>query len=248
MSAEAVQSAHYDSIVTQYDLHYDDPVSQAYRQRFIHHLMFAGIDMRGKRVLDGMSGSGQIARFLSSSGAIVTGLDISAKAIVRFKQRTNSCDAVHASMLHSTFRPETFDCVAVEGGLHHLHPYVQEGICEIHRVLRTGGVFSFMEPPRSPVLDFIRRIWYRLDPLIAQNEAPIDIEEMKRANASRFEFTSEEYGGNLAYLFVFNSMLFRIPIRWKSAYAPAMMRLEEALAPVLGRSLSFFVICQWKKR
>ena len=43
-------------------------------------------------------------------------------------------------------RTTSFDCVAVVGGLHHIHPNVKAAVREIHRVLKPGGHFCFMEP------------------------------------------------------------------------------------------------------
>jgi len=249
MSSGATQRAHYDAIIAEYELHYDDPLSQAYRQRFVYSFMFAGIDLTGKKVLEAMCGTGQTTRYILERGATVWGLDISMEAIARFKRHWPMCGAIQASILDLGLKSGIFDCVVVVGGLHHLHPHLQRGIDEIHRVLRPGGYFCFAEPNRGSLLDTIRKVWYKLDPLFAPGEAAIDMDKIKRENASRFEFALEKYGGNLAYLFVLNSMIFRIPAPWKPFYAPLMMRMEAALTPLSSnRCFSHYVICRWRKR
>src|SRR5712692_4960538 len=74
---EELQELHYDRISPQYELHYGDPCSQEYRDRFINQPMFAGIDLHGLDVLEAMCSNGQTTEFLLSRGARVTGLDIS---------------------------------------------------------------------------------------------------------------------------------------------------------------------------
>ena len=43
----------------------------------------------------------------------------------------------------------------------------------------------------------------------------MNVKELKNEFSSEFEFTKETYMGNIAYLLVFNSMVFRIPVRLK---------------------------------
>ena len=92
-----------------------------------------------------------------------------------------------------------------------------------------------------------RRRWYRRDGYFAVNEAAVDIPRLKERFRKRFLFLRELYGGNIAYLLVFNSMIFRIPLRWKPIYAPLLMRLERVLEKRQGKRLSCFVICMWRK-
>ena len=66
--------------------------------------------------------------------------------------------------------------------------------------------------------------------------------------SASFAFKSETYSGNLAYLLVLNSMVFRIPLSLKSYYSPALMALEPIINKVQGKLLSCFVVAQWQKK
>ena len=111
-----------------------------------------------------------------------------------------------------------------------------------------GGHFGFMEPHAGSLPDVVRKRWYRHDDLFADNEAAVDLAGLKRRFADRFEFLEERYFGNLAYLLVLNSMVFRIPLRLKPYYALPLMLLEAILEKLQGKLLSCCVIGRWRKR
>lgn len=247
VTSEQLQKLHYDRIGTDYESHYGDGGSQQYRERFMHKPMFEGINLGGLNVLEAMSGSGQTTEYLLSEGALVTGLDISREAIDSFSHRWPQCDAICASIMSSGLPSNTFDCVAIVGGLHHLQPNVNEALTEVHRVLKTGGYLCFAEPFKGSFPDFFRSIWYKHDKLFAANEASIDLNEMKREFSTRFSFVDETYLGNIGYLFVLNSMVFRIPVRLKPLYTPIVMAGEAFLNSLVGKWSSCFVVCQWQK-
>ncbi len=127
------------------------------------------------KVLDAMCGSGQTTSYLLMHGADVTGLDISNEVIDTFQTRWTEATAVKRSLLDSGFPDNYFDCVAVVGGLHHIHPNVKRAVSEIHRVLKPGGHFCFMEPHSGSFPDLVRRVWYRFDRFFSDNEAAIDV-------------------------------------------------------------------------
>lgn len=248
MDSGLLQKIHYDRIAASYEAHYSDESSQRYRARFIYDPMLAGLDLSGKRVLEAMCGSGQTTDYLLSKGAQVTGLDISPEEIAAFRRRWPACEAVAASMLDSGLPGDSFDAVVVVGGLHHLHPGMNEAVREIHRILKPGGHFCFAEPHSRALPDLVRRHWYRRDSLFASNEEAIDASELKDQFSAQFSFEKEQYLGNIGYLLILNSMVFRIPLRLKPYYAPALMRVEAAVQKMQGRLLSCFVVAQWRKR
>jgi ubiquinone/menaquinone biosynthesis C-methylase UbiE len=245
---EERQSVHYDEIASEYDRHYSDPTSEAYRARFVNGPLTQGIDLEGRNVLEAMCGSGSTIGYLLSKGAKVTGLDISENLVTTFKQKWPQCDAIQASILDSGLPDASFDCVVVVGGLHHVQPHVNGAVDEIYRILKPGGWFCFAEPHAQSLPDLIRGWWYRVDNLFERNEAALDLDSMKAANRERFDFVMTKYSGSIAYLLVYNSMVFRIPVSWKRYYAPPLLALESALAPLVGKRLGTFVVCQWRKR
>jgi SAM-dependent methyltransferase len=247
-SFENAQKAHYRRILSEYERHYDDECAQAYRRRFMCEVMLAGIHLDGASVLEAMCGSGQATGFLLSRGARVTGLDISDVALASFRKRWPTCPAVCSSILKPPLRPRSFDVVLVVGGLHHVHPHLDEAVTKIHELLADGGVLCFAEPHAGSVVNMARWVWYRLDRRVfAEGESAVDLGVLKARHASLFRSEREVYFGNLAYFLVLNSMIFRIPPEWKATYASCCMRVEALLSPLHTRFFSAGVLCVWRK-
>ena len=164
------------------------------------------------------------------------------------RRRWPQGQAVCASITNTGLPAESFDAAVVVGGLHHLQPNVAQGIDEIHRLLRPGGWFCFLEPHTGSLPDWFRRQWYKRDMRFARNEAAVDLESLKARYADRFDFVKELYCGNLGFLLVYNSMIFAVPLRLKPLYTPMLLRLESAINRLQGRRLACIVICQWRKR
>jgi SAM-dependent methyltransferase len=245
---EEVQSAHYDELGAEYDAHYSDPTSKRYRDLFINAPLTAAIELQGRDVLEGMCGSGATAEYLLTKGARVTGLDISPKLVAAFRAKWPHARAIEGSILDSHLPSTSYDCVVVVGGLHHVQARVQQAIDEIERILKPGGYFCFAEPHTGSLPDAVRRLWYKRDRLFTSDEEALDVDALEASNRDRFEILTKHYGGNLAYLLVFNSMVFRIPLAWKRVYAPVTLRLETIMGGLQGRRLSCFVVCQWRKK
>lgn len=248
LAAEQVQADHYDDIIVDYEAHYGDPCSLEYRRRFFYEPMFAGIDLHGKNVLEALCGSGPTARYLLTQGATVTGLDISPSAIAMFREKWPDCEAHCRSILDSGLPDNEFDVVAVVGALHHLHPNLHQALDEIHRILKPGGYLCFMEPHAGSFFDLGRKIWYKFDRYFADNEASIDVNGLKRTFADKFTFNHTLHGGNLAFLLVCNSLIFRIPVWLKPYYSPAFMAIESVVQKLQWKFNSCFVLGQWQKR
>jgi SAM-dependent methyltransferase len=245
--SEELQQAHYDEIGADYEAHYSDPCSVEYRRKFIYGPMFEGISLPGMNVLDAMCGCGQTTEFLLANQADVVGLDISNEVIQSFRARWTNCKAVRRSLLDSGLPSQSFDCVVVVGGLHHIQPHVAEAITEIHRVLKPEGYFCFMEPHSASLANIVRRFWYKHDELFSDNESAIDLQSLEEQFRPHFRFNRVRYLGNVAFLFVLNSLVFRIPLKLKPLYAPFLMRLEPLINKLQGRLTSCFVVVQWQK-
>lgn len=249
MQAEGTQRQHYNRIAADYEAQYGDPDGLIYREEFLYQPMFAGLELEGRRVLEALSGSGHATEYLlTQKKAVVTGLDISDEAIASFKERWPGCQAICAPITESGLPDESFDCIAVVMGLHHLQPHLSDALREIHRLLRPGGVFCFTEPHRESAFNRLRTVWYRHDSLFAVNEESLDVEELKREFGNLFEFKLEKHVGSVAYLLVLNSMIFRVPLWLKRIYSPAVIRIEKMLAGFQSPAFSMAVICQWQKK
>ena len=249
MHAEGTQRQHYNRIAADYEAQYGDPNGVTYREEFLYRPMFAGLDLEGRNVLEALSGSGHTTSYLlESKKALVTGLDISEEAIASFKTRWPECQAICSPITDSGLPDESFECIVIVMGLHHLQPHLPDALREIHRLLRKGGVLCFAEPHQESAFSGLRSIWYRHDSLFADNEESLHIEALKRDCESLFEFRLEKYVGSVAYLLVLNSMIFRVPLWLKRVYSPALIRLERMLAGFQSRSFSLAVVCQWEKK
>lgn len=249
MHAEGPQRRHYNRIAADYEAQYGDPDGVTYREKFLYEPIFAGLNLEGRSVLEALSGSGHATDYLlTQKRAVVTGLDISEETIGSFKARWPACRAICAPITASGLTDESFDCIVVVMGLHYLHPHLGGALHEIHRLLRKGGVFCFIEPHQESVFNRLRTIWYRHDSLFADNEESLEIEALQRECEGLFEFRMEQHVGSAAYLLVLNSMIFRVPMWLKRVYSPALMRLEKMLASFHSRTFSLAVICQWEKK
>lgn len=246
--SERQQQQHYDAIAADYEAHYSDEWSVEYRRRFIYEPMFAELNLLGMNVLDAMCGSGQTTEYLLSRGANVTGLDISNEVIETFQTRWTKATAVNRSLLDSGLPDNAFDCIVVVGGLHHIHPNVKRAVTELHRILKPGGHLCFMEPHRGSLPDLVRRVWYRFDRFFSDNEASIDIERLRRDFAEQFELKRVAHLGNVAFLLVLNSLIFRIPQGVKRILAPWLLKVEPVINTLQTKLTSCFVVAQWQKR
>jgi SAM-dependent methyltransferase len=247
-SWEQRQAEHYDRIAVSYEQHYSDECSQRYRSRFMNASMLGGIDLDGVTVLEAMCGSGQTTGDLLARGARITGLDISPSLVSTFRKTWPGCQALCASILDTGLLDETYDAVVVVGGLHHLHPNVDQAINEIHRLLKPGGYFCLCEPHVGSLPDMFRKLWYRCDRLFEKNEAAIDLDRLLGDHAHQFECIHTTYLGNIAYMLVLNSMVFRVPVRWKRFYTPFLLWLESVIGLLQGKLLSCYAAAQWRKR
>lgn len=249
LDSEKRQQEQYDSIIEDYESHYSDAASLLYREEFINERLTAGLDLRGKAVLEAMCGGGPTTPHLLARGAKVTGLDISPKCVELYRKAHPECGALCGSISETGLPDASFDAVVVVGGLHHLHPGLDAAMDELHRILKPGGHLCFAEASAGSVLNAARAVWYRIDPLFEKNERPISLTELQAKNSSRFEFVSTAYRGNIAYLLVFNSMVFRVPAGLKALYSPVLLKVERLLQGLLSTErTSCFVVAQWRKK
>src|SRR5687767_11781970 len=247
-ASERQQQEHYDNIAADYEAHYSDEWSLEYRRKFIYDPLFEGLNLDGMKVLDAMCGSGQTTNCLVTRGADVTGLDISNEVIDTFQARWPAAKVLRRSLLDSGLPDNAFDCVVVVGGLHHIHPHVKGAVREIHRVLKPGGHFCFMEPHSGSLPDLVRRVWYRFDRFFSDNEAAIDVGALEKDFAEQLELKRLTHLGNVAFLLVLNSLIFRIPHGAKKIFAPWLLKVEPLINRLQTKLTSCFVVAQWQKR
>ena len=124
---------------------YASPVDMwDWRQRAAHLLR----DVSGKELLDFGCGMGEESIYFAKLGARVTAIDISEVGIASLRRRSayHQLDirALEMRADPTAFAASTFDRIHGLGILHHIG--VDNGLREVWRLLRPGGVGVFLEP------------------------------------------------------------------------------------------------------
>jgi SAM-dependent methyltransferase len=239
------QRIRYDREAKQHALHYNDVQTQNYRDRFIRSKLFKE-SLVEKNILDAMSASGIETGYLQSKGAIVVGLDISKNNAREYRKRW-SLNCIEASIHETGITSNSYDAVYVCGGLHHILFLLKKTLFEIHRILKPGGLFYFVEPNKATFIDRIRTFWYKKDARFEMNEQSIDYEKTLKPYL-KIGFQEERlfYGGNIAYLFVGQSLVIGMPQKIKLCLARPLFILEKWLDKVPWSPKLFFAGA-WKK-
>lgn len=236
----------YDSQAAEHSKHYNDKYTQMYRDEFIRAPLFKE-NLRGMYVLDAMCASGVETGFLINRGANVVGVDISQKNIEEYNKRWSK--PCFLNSIHKTnFLNNTFDAIYICGGLHHVLPLLNETIIEIHRILKPGGFFYFMEPNKDTWVNRIRKFWYKKDSKFTDDEEAISYQNtLKPFLSLGFEEKSINYGGNIAYIIIGQSLSLGIPQKYKKFLAPPSFFLERIFLKIPFIPKLFFSAV-WQKK
>jgi SAM-dependent methyltransferase len=249
-SSSHPQAAHYDDILEDYDRHYYDEHSRAYRERHILTPLLQGLDLGGQRVADLASGSGETSLFLARTfpGVQCTGFDISPEACRRYRERTGR-PAREFDLTAGRPAGEPYDAAIIMGGLHHCASDLPAALRTVAAMLRPGGLFLMFEPNREYVLEAARRLWYRMDRYFdAQHEAALAHGALLAAAGGAFECRRLQYFGGPAFFLVYNSLVFRVPHAVKAATAPALLRAEQVYNRVSPKWMCASFLAQWVRR
>ncbi len=248
INPEEVQNSHFSKIAVQYAAHYDDVHSSEFRRIFLYPKLFGDLDIANKKVLDAMCGSGQITSFLLGRNCEVHALDMEKKFTDSLKKRFDLASITTCSILKTPYSDESFDIITIIGGLHHLHPKLEEGLQEVTRILKPGGYLLAVEPPSGTIVDLLRKFWYRFDKHFAENEASVDLSFLRSKLASSFLRTEFQFGGGPAYYLIFNSLVTRIPLWLKGWLARPLFFLDKYLEPILPKAFAGYVVIKAQKK
>jgi SAM-dependent methyltransferase len=239
------QKKRYDAEATQHSEHYNDEYTQRYRNEFIRAPLFKK-NLKGMYVLDAMCASGIETGYLIQQGANVVGLDISQKNVDEYKKRWGK--PCFLNSIHKTnFSDNTFDAIYICGGLHHVLPLLNVTILEIHRILKPGGFFYFMEPNKDTWVNRLRKLWYKVDSKFTDDEEAISYQNTLKPFLSKgFKEESLNFGGNIAYIIIGQSLTLGIPQRYKKYLSPISFFLERFFSklPIIPK---LFFSAVWKK-
>ena len=224
------EQAIQDRVAANYEaLRYGLDYAKRYHDWWMRQMIgLASAESRRGAVLDNGCGVGALAAHLGDARHLV-GLDLSLTML-----RTAGDAPFARAQGDSTalpFASETFDLVVARSLLHHL-PVLEDGVREMHRVLRPGGQVILADTNHSLLSALPRRIAYRGASFSDDHKNP------KRADylgclRRTFQLEAVRYFGYLAYPFGFPDMMGR----WRPASLPrglldALIRLDALLGRV----------------
>jgi SAM-dependent methyltransferase len=247
MSGSARQKAHYEAIHSDYEDHYYDAESMAFRERFYYDLLFAGLDLNGCSVADLASGSGHnsLAVLRRFPKAMVTGFDISAAACEDYRRNVGR-PCLEADLTQPLGHPEKFDIVMIVGGLHHCIGGLPAALQNVADLLSPGGRFLLLEPNRECIFDGARRLWYRVDKYFdAATERALAHSDILKLAGCQFSAEKVGYYGGPGYFLISQSLLFRIPKPVKRAMAPTLMVIESVFNGISMRWIHPYFVARW---
>ena len=110
-------------------------------------LALEGLEVRPEmQILDLCCGKGQTTEFLVTQSTSVTGLDASAVALAQAAQTAPAAKYIQGWAESMPFEDAQFDLVYVSLALHEMRPVqLWQVLQEVHRVLKPGGSFTFVD-------------------------------------------------------------------------------------------------------
>lgn len=137
-SADRDGANDYDGFAEAYSAENENNLVNAHYERPAM-LTLAG-DVAGRRILDAGCGSGPLSAALRDRGAVVTGVDVSARMLALARRRLGDDADLHVVDLSGPlpFGDDAFDDVVASLVLHYLEDWGPT-LAELRRVLRPGG-------------------------------------------------------------------------------------------------------------
>lgn len=245
------QQAHYNRIISDYDHHYFDRMSNLYRQRFIYTPLFAGLNFDGKRVADLASGSGFNSQAILKQfpDADVFGIDVSQNACALYEKNVNRPAFCLDLTSKSIPFPDPVDFAIVIGGIHHCVYDLKATFSNIARLIKPGGYLILLEPNAEFALNRVREIWYEKSRYFDQEtEEPLVHDTIWAMASKDFEVELIRYMGGINYFFVLNSLLFRTP-KWLKTSLYYGLGWSEVVYNYVPFSVCHpYFIARWKRK
>ena len=105
-----------------------------------------------------------------------------------------------------------------------------------------------MEPNRDTWANRLREYWYKNDDRFGEEEEAISYPKLLKPYLNiGFEEVRINYGGNVAYLLIGQSLAIGLPVRFKQILAPPTFFLERVLK-ALGLGPQLFFSAAWRKK
>ena len=214
----------------------------AYRKKLLE------ISVNEKVLLDAMCGPGVDTAFLNSTGAKVIGLDWSDNCAKLYEENWKQ-RCIVASIHETGLESNSIDIIYLSGGLHHIIPQLNDAMLEIHRILKPGGSFCFVEPNADTFINYFREAWYKIDSRFGDDEAALSYEKQLKPYMKSLNFEEDIYfqGGNLAYLLIDQAGILKISEKYKSKILKPLLLLERLLNKIPFFPKLFFA-ARWQKK
>lgn len=246
-----VQQEHYHRIHDEYQQHYFDPTSMAYREKFFFDPMLKGLDLNGKLVADLACGGGanSLAIRKRFPTAQMVGFDVSEKACEDYRSSTHGV-AYELDLTSGEYSSNVkFDAAIIIGGLHHCSYNLYSTFMTISKLLKPGGCLLMCEPNSKFLLESVRRAWYRNDSYFEPStEQALDHNTILSIGNSWFVERDCQYLGGPAYFLVLNSLILRVPLKIKKNVAPILMWFEAIYNKLPGMAPYPFFVARWHRK
>lgn len=247
---ENVQKLHYEAIHDDYAKHYYDETSISFRHKFIYKYLFEGLDLNNKKIADLACGSGynSLALLKYFPKAQLTGFDISKKACLDYKNIVNA-EAYETDLTQPLDLKPEYDCAMIIGGLHHCIVDLDMTLKNINSLLKPGGLLLMVEPNKRYFLEPFRKLWYKFDKYFEENtEEALDHDFLLRKYSKIFEGEKVFFLGGPAYFLIYNSLLFRVPVKIKKITSTPLILIEKLYNMLSVKSLFPYFVARWAKR
>jgi len=222
-----------------YDQYYAEPGRLRDSDAFYRWVLKKLAPAPGRHLLDVACGEGHVLRFAVAQGVAAWGVDFSGRAVA-LARRTVGRDVVAiADGERLPFPACFFDYVTNLGSLEHFAS-PEQGLMEMHRVLKPQGLAALVLPNSYYLLDIIWHVWRR--------GYPVSHRQMieRFATAGEWRDLIQAHGLRVIRAYKYNLCLPRslADLRW---YARFPQKLVSALlSPLTPFNLSyhFLFICE----
>ena len=246
------QAEHYEKIHEEYQYHYFDKFSKFYRRIVIFEKIIEIIEKSKSTLEVGCGGRENLNELLSMSDNIKVyhGVDISKKAINLFNKNVEkNFKGFLGDFTRNDFSLKSkYNCLIFFGSLHHMTQNLEIVLRNSRKLLMDDGKIIFIEP-NAAFLNTIRNIWYRIsDKFDHENERALNIEEIQSLCEKNY-FSNEliNFGGNIGFFLIYNSMILRTPKWLKYLLYKPLTYFDLILQKLNNKYMSAFHISVWKK-
>lgn len=227
------------AVIALYDHYYTKPGRLRDSDTFYQWVQKKLRPVPGRRLLDVAYGEGHLLRFAAARELAVWGGDFSSKAVALARQIVGQDVAVIADGERLPFSSCSFDYVTNLGSLKHfVSP--EQGLAEMHRVLKSHGLAALVLPNSYYLLDIGWHVWRRGYPVSHRQT----IERF--AAAGEWRDLIQAHGFRVVHAYKYNLCLLRSleDLRWYARFPQKLISMIVSPLTPFNLSYSFRFICE----